>query len=133
MWRMSPEISAILLSLRKGDDARGEGARKMKQDAPHETDVIGRSGAENAILPLLLMVLNDFHRQNISYCYWKSSRRVYRGLTGEGDLDLLIAKEDQHRAQAILLERGLKLFPCVAYRDHPAILSFLGCDEPSSR
>ncbi len=105
----------------------------MKQDAPHETDVIGRSGAENAILPLLLMVLNDFHRQNISYCYWKSSRRVNRGLTGEGDLDLLIAKEDQHRAQAILLERGLKLFPCVAYRDHPAILSFLGYDEPSGR
>ena len=105
----------------------------MKQDAPHETDVIGRSGAENAILPLLLMVLNDFHRQNISYCYWKSSRRVYRGLTGEGDLDLLIAKEDRHRAQAILLERGLKLFPCVAYRDHPAILSFLGYDEPSGR
>ena len=106
---------------------------KMKQNAPHETDVIGRSGAENAILALLLMVLNDFHRQNISYCYWKSSRRVYRGLTGEGDLDLLIAKEDQHRAQAILLERGLKLFPCVAFRDHPAILSFLGYDEPSSR
>jgi thymidylate kinase len=54
-------------------------------------------------------------------------------LTGEGDLDLLIAREDQHRAEAILLERGLKLFPCVADRDHPAILSFLGYDEPSGR
>ncbi|MBO0756760.1 MAG: hypothetical protein J2P54_12940 [Bradyrhizobiaceae bacterium] len=96
-------------------------------------DVIGRYGAENAILPLLLMCLDAFHRHNISYCYWKSSRRVYRGLTGEGDLDLLIANEDRHRAQAILLERGLKLFPCVAYRDHPAILSFLGYDEPSGR
>ncbi len=105
----------------------------MKQHPPHETNVIGRSGAENAILPLLLTVLTDFHRRGISYCYWKSSRRVYRGLTGEGDLDLLIAKEDQHRAQAILLERGLKLFPCVAYRDHPAILSFLGYDELSGR
>jgi hypothetical protein len=55
------------------------------------------------------------------------------GRSGEGDLDLLIAKEDQHRAQAILLEQGLKLFPCVACRDHPAILSFLGYDEPSGR
>src|SRR5215472_16160429 len=105
---------------------RGEGARKMQQNAQREIDVIGRSGEQNAILPLLLMLLNDFHRQNISYCYWKSSRRVYRGLTGDGDLDLLIAREDQHRAQAILLERGLKLFPCVACRDHPALLSFLG-------
>jgi hypothetical protein len=107
---------------------------KMKQDTPRELiGVTGRSGPENAILPLLLMFLDDFRRQNISYCYWKSSRRVYRCLTGEGDLDLLIAKEDQHRAQLILLERGFKLFPCVAYRDHPAILSFLGYDEPSGR
>ncbi len=103
----------------------------MKQDALRKTVTIGRSGAENAILPLVLMVLDDFHRQNISYFHWKSSKRIYRGLTGEGDLDLLVAKQDQHRAQAILLERGLKSFPCVAYRDHPSILSFLGYDEPS--
>lgn len=105
----------------------------MKQDARREIDVIGRSSPETAILRLLLIVLNDFHRLNISYCYWKSSRRIYRGLTGEGDLDLLIAREDQHGALAILLERGFKLFPCVAHRDHPAILSFLGYDEPSGR
>ncbi|MDX8443795.1 hypothetical protein [Mesorhizobium australafricanum] len=105
----------------------------MKHDAPHKTDVISRWGAESAILPLILMVLNDFHQQNISYCYWKSSKRVHRGLTGEGDLDLLVAKQDHHRAQAILLQRGLKLFPCVAFRDHPSILSFLGYDEPSGR
>jgi hypothetical protein len=105
----------------------------VKQDAPPKLDLIGRSGADNAILPLLLSVLNDFQQQNLSYCYWKSSRRVCRGLTGEGDLDLLVASGDQHRAQAILLARGLKLFPCVATRDHPAILSFLGYDEPSGR
>jgi hypothetical protein len=105
----------------------------MKHDALHKTDVICRSGAENAILPLILMVLNDFHQQNISYCSWKSSKRVSRGLAGDGDLDLLVAKRDLHRAQAILLQRGLKLFPCVAYRDHPSMVSFLGYDEPSGR
>jgi hypothetical protein len=105
----------------------------VKQDAPPKLDLIGCSGADNAILPLLLSVLNDFNRQNLSYCYWKSSRRVCRGLTGEGDLDLLVAREDQHLAQAILLAWGLKLFPCIASRDHPAILSFLGYDEPSGR
>ena len=105
----------------------------MQQDAAQKTDVTGSAGVANAILPLLLMVLRDFHHQNISYCYWKSSRRVCRGLTGEGDLDLLVATEDQHRAQTILRERGLKLFPCVAYRDHPSILSFLGYDEASGR
>jgi thymidylate kinase len=59
--------------------------------------------------------------------------RVHAALSGESDLDLLIAREDQHRAQAILLEQGLKLFPSVAHRDDPAMSSYLGYDEPSGR
>jgi len=88
---------------------------------------------DNPTLPLLLTMLGDFHRQAISYCYWKSSKRIQSVLAGEGDLDLLVARHDQHRAQAILVERGFKLFPSVAMRDHPAILSYLGYDEPSGR
>jgi hypothetical protein len=86
-----------------------------------------------AVCPILLAVLHDFHRMRISYCYWKSSRTVDAVLAGEGDLDLLIAREDQHRCQAILLARGLKLFPMVASRDHPAMLSFLGLDDLTGR
>jgi hypothetical protein len=88
---------------------------------------------DDPTLPPLLMILGDFHRQAISYCYWKSSDRIQSVLAGAGDLDLLVARHDQHRAQAILLERGFKLFPSVAMRDHPAILSYLGYDEPSGR
>ena len=87
---------------------------------------IVRLPVDNPTLPLLLTVLSDLHRQAISYCYWKSSKRIESVLAGEGDLDLLVARHDQHRAQAILLGRGLKLFPSVAMRDHPAILSYLG-------
>jgi thymidylate kinase len=82
---------------------------------------------------LLLAVLSDFRQQSLSYCYWKSSRRVCAALSGATDLDLLIARTEQHRAQAILLERGLKLFPVVAHRDDPAMSSYLGYDEPSGR
>jgi len=94
---------------------------------------IVRLPIDSPTLALLQIVLGDFHRQTISYCYWKSSQRIHLVLAGEGDLDLLIARHDQHRAQAILLERGFKLFPSVAMRDHPAILSYLGYDEPSGR
>jgi hypothetical protein len=94
---------------------------------------IVRLPLDNPTLPLLLTMLGDFHRQAISYCYWKSSKRIQSVLAGEGDLDLLVARHDQHRAQAILVERGFKLFPSVAMRDHPAILSYLGYDEPSGR
>src|SRR5262245_52161393 len=96
-------------------------------------NTIPRSGIESSIVHLILVLLDEFERQNISYCYWKSSRRIDAVLAGEADLDLLIAREDQHRAERVLLERGCKLFPSVANRDHPAILSFLGYDELSGR
>lgn len=105
----------------------------MRHDALHKVGLVAAPPPESAILPLVLMVLNDFDRNDIAYFYWKSSNRVYRGLTGEGDVDLLVAKQDQHRAQAILLDLGLKSFPPVAHRDHPSVLSFLGHDEPSGR
>lgn len=81
----------------------------------------------------VLAALADFEGQMISYCYWKSSRRAGSALNGDGDVDLLIKKKDQHRAEAILFKQGFKRFPSVAWRDHPAIASFLGFDEASGR
>jgi hypothetical protein len=78
---------------------------------------------------LLLRVIAEFRLKGISYCYWKSSRRLAAVLLGEGDVDLLIGRADQHRAQASLLMQGFKLFSSVAGRDHPSIMSFLGHDE----
>jgi thymidylate kinase len=102
-------------------------------EAAYNIGAIGRSFAEDATLPGLVTVLSEFHRQRISYCYWKSSRHLQAMFAGEGDVDLLIARDDQHRAQAILLERDFKLFPSVAVHDHSAILSFLGYDQPSGQ
>lgn len=93
----------------------------------------GRLLTEHPTLPGLIAALDEFHRQKIAYCYWKSSRRLEEVFNGEGDIDLLVARRDQHRAQTIFLERDFKLFPSVADRDHPATLSFLGYDEPSGR
>jgi hypothetical protein len=115
-------------------DNQDRGFIMMGNPAFHNhSGTVVRLPVDDPTLPLLLMILGDFHRQTISYCYWKSSNRIQSVLAGEGDLDLLIARHDQHRAEAILLERGFKLFPSVAMRDHPAILSYLGYDEPSGR
>lgn len=102
-------------------------------DALYDVGVIRRSCAEDAMPPGLAEVLNEFHRQHVSYCYWKSSRRIHAVLAGEGDVDLLVARSDLHRVQLILAERDFKFFPSVADRDHPATLSFLGYDERSGR
>ena len=95
--------------------------------------VLGKPVLGNPVLDILSRLLGNLHRQGIRYCYWKSTRRLQAVLAGEADLDLLVAREDQHRITRTLLESGFKLFPSVAHRDHPAILSFLGYDEPSGR
>lgn len=92
-----------------------------------------RPGAQDLAAGQILTLLSGFDRRKISYCYWKSSRRVRAALSGESDLDVLVAKQDQCRAQEVLLQSGFKYFPAVANRDHPAIASFLGYDEPSGR
>jgi thymidylate kinase len=103
------------------------------QSIQRDQATIVRLPVENACLDLLLTVLNGLHREAISYCYWKSTNRIHSVLAGESDLDLLVARQDQHRARATLLKHGLKHFPSVAMRENPAIESFLGYDQPSGR
>ena len=94
---------------------------------------IASVGGENRPVALLLSILAEFHRQHLSYCYWRSTRRVSAALSGNSDLDLLIARDAQQRCQTILLSGGFKLFPDTANRLHPALCSYLGYDEPSGR
>jgi len=89
--------------------------------------------ATSGMLPILGDLLVDFIRQDIRCCYWKSTRRIHSALAGDHDLDLLVTRQDQHRAEMALLATGFKRFPAVANRDHPSLSSFLGHDELSGR
>jgi hypothetical protein len=94
---------------------------------------ITASSTECLPLDLLLMLLGGLRQHDIQYCYWKSSRRIHEVLSGKSDMDLLVARRQQHDAGKLLLTLGFKLFPAVANRADPAILSFLGYDEPSGQ
>ncbi len=98
-----------------------------------QSSPVAVGAAEAPALSLPLTVLDELRRERISCCYWKSSRRIEAVFAGDGDLDLLVAQRDQHRAQAVLLGCGCKRFPSTAMRDHPAIESYLGYDESSGR
>jgi len=100
-----------------------------QMSAIYSIETIDRGSSQDTMPLQLVKVFRKFHREKISYCYWKSSRCLYAVLAGEGDVDLLIASDDQHRALAILLEYDFKLFPSMADRDHPGMLSLLGYDE----
>ncbi|KAA3441999.1 hypothetical protein C7I87_32935 [Mesorhizobium sp. SARCC-RB16n] len=88
---------------------------------------------ESQVLDVLLTALDALRQSNVECCYWKSSRRLQAVLLGESDLDLLVARSDQHLAAQVLLACGFKRFDSVPCRSHPAIQSFLGYDEPSGR
>ncbi len=77
------------------------------------------------------LAIEAFEDEKISYCYWRSSRRLPRAMAGESDLDLLVAAEDRHRFVEILLRHGFKLFPATPAADHPGVASFLNYDERS--
>ena len=81
----------------------------------------------------LKSVFDSFHAEKIFYCYWKSSLRLQSALAGNGDVDLLISRDHQHRAMRVLLMNGFKAFPAVSSREHPAVSSYLGYDEESGR
>ncbi|QPC91659.1 hypothetical protein [Mesorhizobium sp. INR15] len=105
--------------------------------AAARADSVGSANAKPAgefqVLDILLMALIALRQSNVECCYWKSSRRLPAVLLGESDLDLLIARSDQHLAAQALLACGLKRFESIDCHSHPAIQSFLGYDEPSGR
>ncbi len=81
----------------------------------------------------LVEVLTYLNRQEISYCYWKSSERLPSSLHGESDVDLLVALKDLHRLELTLIGRDFKRIETLANRDHPSISSFLSFDETSGQ
>ncbi len=103
----------------------------MRDIAAEPTGEPGR--ATGTALDLLLDLLGDLRRAGIDYCYWKSGRRIAAALSGESDLDLLVAKADCDRTLPLLFARGFRLFASVPPHDDAGIMSFLGHDEPSGR
>jgi hypothetical protein len=93
--------------------------------------VLARS-ADNPELPLtVVLLIEQMARENVAWCYWRSSRRAWAALSGQSDIDVLVTPESQHTARRLLLDCGFRLFPSVAARDDPAIQSFLAHDDAS--
>ncbi len=85
------------------------------------------------ILGVHTVLIAGFREANVSWCYWKSSRRVAAALAGETDLDILVASSSQHDARRVLLASGFRLFSPVADRADPSIECYLAYDEDSGK
>lgn len=69
----------------------------------------------------------------VQYCHWKSNEALDRSMTGDNDLDLLVARPDQGRFLEVLARLGFKAAELPAAREVPAVVHYYGLDRPSGR
>ena len=76
------------------------------------------------------VVIDALNDAGIRYCHWKSNVRLAEALHGRTDLDLLVARVDAARFQAVLGSLGYK--PCTTGAG-PAICHYYGLEAESGR
>ncbi|MBP7242358.1 hypothetical protein [Amaricoccus sp.] len=74
------------------------------------------------------MLLDALDHARIRYCHWKSNVRLLESLSGEGDLDVLVHREDAAAFTALLLECGFKLTASANGIGHPGVLHAFALD-----
>src|SRR5690606_2359881 len=94
-----------------------------------------RGKAEKALRvhPLIAELLDEMHREAIAYCHWKSNWRLDEWLTGKGDLDLLVSREDASRFESLIYRLGFKRTTVPGGKELPGVVNYYGyrrgCDR----
>jgi hypothetical protein len=112
---MKSEHAAVATPARPRAEDRG--------DAPYAAGTI----------PSLADLLDEFARQQIRYCHWKSNEHLAAGLAGLTDLDLLVDVGDAPRLREVLRGKGLRKLTPPPTKDFPGMEHFLGFDHDSGR
>ena len=80
-------------------------------------------------LEKLQQVLHLLNARNIAYCHWKSNYHLKYALTGEEDVDVLIAFQDFSAFVEILMANGFKAAESITSKKQPGVFHFLGNDD----
>jgi thymidylate kinase len=83
------------------------------------------------MLSILQDLFSGFHKNNISYCHWKSNEHLEAGLNGKTDLDILIDRSDFFKLNRILLDLNYIRCKTISYLDYFSIEDFIGFDYPT--
>lgn len=84
-------------------------------------------------LDLVEALCKTLATEDVVYCHWKSNEALDRSMSGDNDLDLLVARSDQARFLEVLARLGFKAAALPAVREVPAVVHYYGLDEPSGR
>lgn len=85
------------------------------------------------VLELVARLAAALEEEQVEYCHWKSNEALQRSLTGDNDLDLLVARADQGRFLAVLGRLGFKAAALPPAREVPSVRHYYGLDTRSGR
>ncbi|MEK6282933.1 MAG: hypothetical protein AABN95_21455 [Acidobacteriota bacterium] len=95
---------------------------------------VSENGHDNgSVLPLIKRLCEVLNTRAISYCHWKSNWRLSRWLTGEGDLDLLVANADIERFARAASRLGFVQAGQTHREEMPGILHLYGWDSEAEK
>jgi hypothetical protein len=98
-----------------------------------ETADAEASESEHPPLAALRALLAAFDAAGVPHCHFKSNQHLAAALSGETDLDLLVARSAGRTAQAVLAAEGLKRFDAGVGTGYPAVEDWLGFDDATGR
>ena len=88
---------------------------------------------EQQTLELVTAMSERLRAEGVSYCHFKSNEALERSLSGENDLDLLIARGDAQRFETALAEIGFLIARPKHDRVVPGVTDHYGMDPASER
>ena len=99
-------------------------------------DAVSRAESDTVVaepLPLVADLLRALDGAGVVYCHWKSNEAINRTLTAENDLDLLVAREDGARFNAVVHGLGFRVARPTPDRQVPGLVDHFGRDAGSGR
>ncbi len=77
---------------------------------------------------LIHSLCQELNQSGVRYCHWKSNANIEKSLSGDGDLDLLVHRQDIQVFNQILMGLGFKEAEVPASRRIPGIRDYYGYD-----
>ncbi len=85
------------------------------------------------MLGLIDRMLHGLDAEGVRYCHWKSNEAIERSLSGDNDLDLLVARADESQFNAVLDDLGFRAARPGSERLVPGLVDHFGVDPETGR
>lgn len=82
---------------------------------------------------LVRQLVDDFNSSGILYCHWKSNQHLDASMSGDTDLDVLFAPDQENSVLKILAQNGFRLFRAPGFLRYNRIHDYIGIDSENRK